>query len=100
MEMGSQERQWSMGGETRENIRDLIDALDRAGETIVRLRQREPPHSDKHAKPSWWVMLLLVANLGIFAWVLQTLIAVKEDVAVIKCQLSDSCKHVVTRGAD
>lgn len=52
----------------------------------------------------WLLGGLMTLNVGItlafFSWSASAILSLQTDVAVIKCQLSEECKKVLTRGGE
>lgn len=52
----------------------------------------------------WLLGGLMTLNVGItlafFSWSATAILSLQTDVAVIKCQLAEDCKKVITRGGE
>ena len=61
--------------------------------------------ADHTGKLVFWLLGgLMSLNVGItiafFSWSASAILALQTDVAVIKCQMSEDCKRVLTRGGE
>lgn len=81
-------------------------------ELVIQRSMRDMQPQVVYQQNGWKLAALLLSALaailvGIGSWGLVTLLSVQRqvdtvqsDVAVLKCQLSDACKHPILRGAD